>query len=181
MCIKFWLGNVILHNYPCCTCSVCPRLQILQSKPREGVSKQKDRLPHIGMCHGICKWTAKWWAIQPEWSVCSNNKDGRCKPNIGSWRHDFPDINYTVWPDRQEGWHRRTWFHIFSFLHFLIKIQENFLPFSPVSLVPEENRIMCPKRLKIGRIYQKFTSYRLSNVTPADTLEDCRDCILLGG
>jgi hypothetical protein len=54
-----------------------------------------------------------------------------------------------------------------------INIQENFLSFSPVSLVPEENRIMCPKRLKVGRIYQKFTSYRLSNVTPADTLEDC--------
>jgi len=53
-----------------------------------------------------------------------------------------------------------------------IKIQENFFPSSPVSLVPEENRIMCPKRPKVGRIYQKF-SYRLSNVTPANTLEDC--------
>jgi len=54
-----------------------------------------------------------------------------------------------------------------------INIQENFLPSSPVSLVPEENRIMCPKGPKFGRIYQKLTSYRLSNVTPADTLEDC--------
>ena len=119
ICIKLWLGNVILHNYPCCTCSICPQVHILQSKPGEGVSKQEDILPHIGMCHGNCKWTAKWWAIQPEWSVCSNNKDGRCKPNIGSWRHDLPHINYTVWADRQEGWHRQTCFHIFLFLHFL--------------------------------------------------------------
>jgi hypothetical protein len=63
--------------------------------------------------------------------------------------------------------------HIFIFTLSNIKIQENFLPSSPVSLLPEENRIVCPKRLKVGRIYQKLTSYGLSNVTPADTLEDC--------
>ena len=38
---------MILHNYPCYTCSVCPQVQILQSKPGEGVSKQEDRLPPL--------------------------------------------------------------------------------------------------------------------------------------
>ena len=77
------------------------------------------------------------------------------------------------------GWKRRRLAqanmvsNIFIFTLSNINIQENFLPSSPVSLVPEENTIMCPKRPKIGWIYQKLTSYRLSNVTPADTLEDC--------
>ena len=47
---------IITHAAP--LLSVHPRFQILQSKPGEGVSKQEDRLPHIGMCCGICKWTA---------------------------------------------------------------------------------------------------------------------------
>jgi len=27
-------------------------------------------------------------------------------------------INYTVWADRGEGWHRQTWFQIFLFFTF---------------------------------------------------------------
>lgn len=98
-----------LHcNYPdsfleCIDVMTVLQVQILQGQLSEGVPWRAGTVSHIGTSRGICECRAEWWAIQPEWSVCSCNTDDRCKPNYGSWWHCLSYINNTGQANRWEG------------------------------------------------------------------------------